>query len=79
MNIEKLKSAIRELKNKVGEIIDEGENIPEIEALSDDLRDVKELLIVLAHVVDGKTIAQAFGSPGDWGHDTPIGKALTEV
>ena len=43
---------------------------------ADDTHDVSELLNVLARVAEGKTLAQAFGAPGDWGYDTPIGQAL---
>jgi len=38
--------------------------------------DAAELLKVLARVIEGKTIEQAMGSPGDWGYGTPIGDAL---
>ena len=38
--------------------------------------DRAELIRVLARIVDGKSVEQAFGSPGDWGHGTPIGDAL---
>ncbi len=38
--------------------------------------DTAELLCVLARVLNGRPIEQAFGAPGDWGYDTPIGKAL---
>lgn len=40
------------------------------------LRDAADLLRVLAHVVDGRPLAKAFGSPGDWGYDTEVGAAL---
>ncbi|KFB68908.1 hypothetical protein [Candidatus Accumulibacter vicinus] len=40
------------------------------------LRDAADLLSVLAHVVDGKPLAKAFGSPGDWGYETAIGAAI---
>jgi hypothetical protein len=39
--------------------------------------DVRYLLKTLAHIVEGMPIEKAFGSPGDWGYDTPIGDALT--
>jgi hypothetical protein len=61
----------------------------EIRARASRLRDVEdgllaageaaddaELLICLARVLDGKDITRAFGSPGDWGYNTPIGRAL---
>ena len=78
MDSKKLAIAVRDMGATVGDIIEAGElsNIPEIAAVSDDLRDVKFLLSVLAHIVDGKTVAQAFGAPGDWGYGTPIGDAL---
>lgn len=40
--------------------------------------DASELLRVFARVIRGKTVAYAFGAPGDWGYGTPIGDALTE-
>ena len=42
----------------------------------DDTLDAAELLRVLARLVEGKTIDQAMGAPGDWGYGTPIGDAL---
>lgn len=41
-----------------------------------DYSDVAELLRVLARVVEGKPVKNAFGAPGDWGYGTPIGEAL---
>jgi hypothetical protein len=42
--------------------------------------DAAELLRVLARVVMGRPLADesfcAFGRPGDWGYDNPIGAAL---
>ncbi len=56
---------------------EKAEEINKIEALGDGNRlDVAELVRVLARVVEGKTIGQAFGAPGDWGYGTPIGDAL---
>lgn len=74
MNTQKLALAILRLRGTVGEVIDF--NAPEIEAIRADLRDANDLLKVLANIVGGKPIDKAFGSPGDWGHDTEIGKAL---
>lgn len=45
-------------------------------ATQEDKQDVKELLHVLARIVGGKPIHLAFGAPGDWGYETPIGDAL---
>lgn len=44
--------------------------------LSQKMNDAPELIRVLARIVEGKTIAEAFGAPGDWGYGTPIGNAL---
>jgi hypothetical protein len=74
MDSKKLAAAVREMKAKVDVIMDA--DVPEVEAVRDDLRDVKDLLGVLAHIVDGKPIDKAFGSPGDWGYGTEIGAAL---
>jgi len=40
--------------------------------------DDAELLCVLARVINGQPVEQAFGSPGDWGYETAIGKALAD-
>ena len=40
------------------------------------LRDAATLLRVLANVVEGKPLANAFGPPGDWGYETEIGRAI---
>lgn len=76
MDSKKLAAAVWKMAEAVDEIIDAGESVPEIQAVSDDLRDVKFLLKTLTHIVNGKTVAEAFGSPGDWGYGTEIGDAL---
>lgn len=35
-----------------------------------------ELIRCLARLLEGSTPYKAFGAPGDWGYDTPIGTAL---
>lgn len=40
------------------------------------LADHADLLKVLAHIVEGMPVSRAFGSPGDWGYNTPVGRAL---
>lgn len=40
--------------------------------------DTCELLRVLARVVEGRSLAQSFGAPGDWGYGTPIGDAIAK-
>lgn len=41
--------------------------------------DTAELLAALRRILLGKSVDAAFGAPGDWGYDTPIGKALAAV
>lgn len=63
----------RALRNKASEV----RNVNAVTEKEDQvLRDAADLLRVLAHVVDGKPLAKAFGSPGDWGYDTQIGQAI---
>jgi len=64
------------LRNKAAEV----RNVNVTTAEEDQtLRDAATLLRVLAHVVEGKPMARAFGAPGDWGYETDIGSALAAV
>ena len=38
-----------------------------------DLNNAAELARILARIIEGKSISEAFGAPGDFGYDTPIG------
>lgn len=40
-------------------------------------KDVAELALVLARVLEGKPVLRAFGAPGDWGYGTPMGEAVS--
>ena len=72
MNTNSLATALR---NKAAEL----RNVDVTTAQKDQtLRDVAELIRVLARVVEGKPISKAFGAPGDWGYETPLGAALAE-
>lgn len=73
MNTNQLAAALR---NKSAEVRNVNVETQEDYQL---LRDAADLLRVLAHVVDGKTLAKAFGSPGDWGYDTQIGQAIVSA
>lgn len=42
-------------------------------------RDDAELIRVLARILEGKTVYEAFGAPGDWGYESDIGKALNQL
>lgn len=46
------------------------------EGCTQDLKDAAELVRVLARLMAGKNVHDAFGAPGDWGYETPIGQAL---
>lgn len=79
MNIKSLSMALR---NKATELSRVAAELGEVDATTakqdQTLRDAAELIRVLARLVEGKTIAKAFGAPGDWGYETPLGAALAE-
>ena len=50
---------------------------PREEAQAQALNNAAELIRVLARLVDGKSMHGAFGAPGDFGYETPIGAALS--
>lgn len=69
MNTHKMERALWAMATEI-----DGEHpIPTIE-----MKDVAELLRVLARMVAGRSAESAFGAPGDWGYGTPIGDALAE-
>lgn len=41
-----------------------------------ELNQSAELVRVLARIIEGKSVREAFGAPGDFGYETPIGSAL---
>ena len=71
MNQKDLATAIRGIAKEIDEI---SEDAAELDR--DTLQDARGLLKVLAHIAEGMPIGKAFGSPGDWGYNTPIGKSL---
>lgn len=72
---EALQQAIRKVAETTIDIAYEDAN----EAHTRDLRDAAELVRVLGRLLVGKSVHEAFGSPGDWGYGTPVGDALLEV
>lgn len=42
-----------------------------------EVSDAADLILVLCRAANGLPLQRAFGAPGDWGYDTPIGAALT--
>lgn len=74
MDSTKLAAAVRELKLTLDDITDcPNATVSDFE---NELSDVRGLLSVLANMVEGMPVKAAFGSPGDWGYETQIGKAL---
>lgn len=71
MNKTALSTAIRNHAERFGPFDEETG-----EPTGAEVRDVGELLRVLARLVEGKELHNAFGAPGDWGYGTPIGDAL---
>lgn len=69
----KLQRAVRGVELKLQNHID-----PLTGTRTQDEADVIELICVLGRILEGKTILEAFGAPGDWGYGTPIGDALNE-
>lgn len=58
------------------------ENDPEAWDATTELREAVELVRCLRRLLDGRSaneIHGAFGAPGDFGYDTPIGDALSSV
>ena len=50
------------------------------EADHEDLsRAASEAILVLARLLEGRTLYYAFGSPGDWGYHTRIGEAVAAL
>lgn len=72
MDAKKLSAALRNLSNSIDLVAEDFDG----DDSQSDLRDGAELVRVLARVVEGRTISEAFGSPGDWGYGTPIGDAI---
>lgn len=68
MNTEQLSKVVRQ----------RADGLAEVDTLcgSHPYLDEAELLRVLARILEGKSVDQAFGSVGDWGYSHPVGKAL---
>ncbi len=59
---------------------DQTEN--EVYDLTSTLRDSIEVARCARRMLTGRTVRevhQAFGAPGDWGYETPIGAALSDL
>lgn len=80
MSAADLGKAIRAEADKVShvryELRDSSDESERDDRLYHDLDHSAELVRVLARIIEGKSIHEAFGSPGDFGYETPIGSAL---
>lgn len=90
MNTQQLSQALRALYDEIREgdqWPDESIDATRLNTLIETLKEIDrkkeqrarlatDLLKVLANIVDGMPVQKAFGAPGDWGYDTPVGKAL---
>lgn len=76
MNIKSLSMALRNKATELSSVAAEPGEVDATTAKQDQtLRDAAELIRVLARLVEGRPIAKAFGAPGDWGYETPVGAA----
>jgi hypothetical protein len=71
INKPKLSLALRQMSEKV-----RAKEDPKTGFCTSFDSDVSEMLCVLARMVQGVEMERAFGAPGDWVYDTPIGDAL---
>lgn len=80
MSAADLSKAIRAEADKVShvryELRDSSDDSERDGRLYRDLDQSAELVRVLARIIEGKSIHEAFGSPGDFGYETPVGAAL---
>jgi hypothetical protein len=72
---EALTQALRKVADTTHNIAYEDAN----EGYTQELKEASELIRVLGRLLAGKSVHEAFGAPGDWGYDTPIGDALLDV
>jgi hypothetical protein len=75
MSVQNLQFALHELSENVLALSYFSDEMPQKSVI--ELREAAELIRVLSRVIDGKTIYRAFGAPGDWGYERPLGNALS--
>ncbi len=62
------------------EILENAANLERNRELFEErVRDVVDLTRAAERFVEGRPLSVAFGAPGDWGYDHPIGKALAAL
>lgn len=77
-----LYSRSREYVSAIDRLMDHVENDPEAYDAARSLREAVELVGCLRRLVEGRTLQEvhrAFGAPGDFGYETPIGAALAKL
>lgn len=47
-----------------------------LRAHANDEVEASTYILIIARLLEGKTLDEAMGAPGDWGYDTPIGDAV---
>lgn len=70
----KVCTQLNDIEHELGCAVDDGKVAINTRAM----HQAYELILVLARLIDGKSVYQSFGAPGDWGYETPIGAALFE-
>lgn len=78
------REAIDRLRDIATDEADEDEEVPreEVYRLARHLRGSVDLLGCLLRLLPGRSIEEihsAFGAPGDWGYETPLGDALARL
>lgn len=47
-----------------------------LRAKANDEVEASTYLLIIARLLEGKTLDEAMGAPGDWGYGTPVGEAV---
>lgn len=78
MSAVQLSRALRQEAEKIANVRDElrSTDEPRDDRLYPDLNNAAELVRVLARIIEGKSIQEAFGAPGDFGYQTALGSGL---
>ena len=75
MSVQNLQLVLRRLSENVRALSYFSDDMPP-ESVRE-LREAAELICVLSRIIDGQSVYRAFGAPGDWGYQYPLGNALS--